>query len=70
MLQKVTEYACAQLTLVGVRAGNAGVREEKAFLIASVSPEGFLACGGAGGPSKWWGCSLTEEYLDSFCQSR
>lgn len=48
MLQKVTEYACAQLTLVGVRAGNAGVGEEKAFLIPSVSPEGFLARGGAG----------------------
>lgn len=41
MLQKVTEYACAQLTLVGVRAGNARVGEEKAFLITSVSPEAF-----------------------------
>lgn len=64
------EYACAQLILVGVRAGNTGVGEEKAFLITSVSPEGFLAHSGAGGAWRWWGCSLTEEYLDLFCQSR
>lgn len=51
MLQKVTEYVCTQLTLVGVRAGNARVRKEKAFLISLVSPEAFLAHSGAGGAS-------------------
>lgn len=48
MLQKVMEYACAQLILVGVRAGNTVAGEEKASLITSVSPEGFLAHSGAG----------------------
>lgn len=70
VLQKVIEHACAQLTLVGVSAGNAGAGEGKAILISSVSPEGFLACSRAGDASWGWGCSLTEEYLDSFCQSR
>lgn len=42
------EYACAQLILVGVRAGNTVAGEEKASLITSVSPEGFLAHSGAG----------------------
>lgn len=50
VLQKVTEHACAQLTVVGVSAGNAGAGEGETFLIL-VSPESFLACGGAGGTS-------------------